>query len=553
MRHSLSATLLAAALLVALALAPGAAAVSKPAGLDRAGFAPRPATLALGSRALAGLAAAPRALVAIDRSPRAERTVRAAGARLVSRRLGLWSLPGAAAAALVPRLQELGALRYAEEDRPRRPLALPYTDPYATPEFSWHLYAIGVDQVPRIAPGMPITVIDDGLDVSHQEFGGRANTELLNEQTASTLDPAGPNAHGTFVAATAAAPANGLGTVGVYPDAALRVCDAGDETLFTGEIIACIGRALDAGRSVINLSFGAPLTGSEGDYALYEAIVAATGEGSLVVAAAGNEFESGNPQSAPAAFPHVLTAAAADRTGGPADFSSSSLAVDLAAPGVGIPFVHPTDAGQYLLLDGTSFSAAIVSAAAAWAATARPELDVTQLFELVRLNARDIGEPGFDLRSGFGLLSLPSVLSAAPPPPDPQEPNDDIDQVRENGIFVQPTPVLPRNAAFGARLDVTEDPEDVYRVVIPPGKTLVARVSGADLGLALWRSSATTVYDNRCRACLALSSVNGRSFEQLRWRNMSRRKVAAYLDVWVSSASETGNPAYSLSLRTVSH
>lgn len=537
---------------VALTVAPAAAAASKPASLGRGGFAPRPATLVQGSRALAALAAAPRVLVAIDRSPRAKRIVRAAGARQISRRLGVWSLPGAAAAALVPRLQALAALRYAEEDRPRRPLALPYADPYATPDLSWHLYAIGVDQVPRIGPGMPITVIDDGLDMSHQEFGGRANTELLNEQTASTADPAGPNAHGTFVAATAAAPANGLGTVGVYPDAVLRVCDAGDETLFTSDIIGCIGRALDAGRSVINLSFGSPLTGSQVDYALYEAIIAATGEGSLVVAAAGNEFNNGNPRSAPAVFPHVLTVAAVDRSGSPADFSSSSLAVDLAAPGVGIPFVHPTDAGLYLTLDGTSFSAAIVSAAAAWAATARPELDATQLFELVRLNARDIGDPGFDLRSGFGLLSLPSVLAAAPPPPDPQEPNDDIDQVRANGVFVQATPVLPRRTAFNARLDVTEDPEDVYRVVVPPGKTLVARVSGADLGLALWRSSATTVYDDRCRACLALSSVNGRSFEQLRWRNTSRRRVTAYLDVWVSGASTTGNPAYSLSLQTVS-
>lgn len=537
---------------VCLALVPVAAAAGKPAGLDKGGFAPRPATLEQGGRALAALADAPRALVAVDRSAEAQRLVESAGARLISRRLRLWSVTGRAAAALVPRLQALGALRYAEEDVSRRTLALPYTDRYAAPDISWHLYAIGVDQVPRIGPGMPITVIDDGLDVLHQEFAGRANTQLLNEQTASTLDPAGPNPHGTFVAATAAAPANGLGTVGVYPDAALRVCDAGDADIYTSEIISCIGLALDAGPSVINLSLGSPYAASGADYALYEAIIAATGEGSLVVAAAGNEFNEGNPQNAPAIFPHVLTVAASDRAGNPADFSSSSLAVDLAAPGIAIPFVHPTDESLSISLDGTSFAAPIVAAAAAWVATARPGLEVGQLFDLVRYSARDIGEAGFDEKSGFGLLSLPSALGAPLPPPDPQEPNDDIDQVKANGVFVEATPALARNASFGARLDVTEDPEDVYRVVIPPGKTLVARVSGADLGLALWRSSARTVYDERCRACLAISSVNGRSFEQLRWRNTTRRSVTAYVDVWISNAATTGNPAYSLSLRTVS-
>ncbi len=418
-----------------------------------------------------------------------------AGGSLVSGRLGLWSVSGAVAARLVPRLQALGALRYAEPDRRWRTLALPYTDRYAAPDISWHLYAIGVDQAPRIGPGMPITVIDDGLDTSHQEFAGRANTQLLNKQTASTLDPAGPNPHGTWVAATAAAPANGLGTVGVYPDAVLRACDAGDADIFTSDILACIGLAIDAGPSVINLSLGAPYTASGEDYALYEAIIAATGTGSLVVAAAGNEFNEGNPQNAPAIFPHVLTVAASDRAGNPADFSSSSLAVDLAAPGIEIPFVHPTDESLSIALDGTSFAAPIVAAAAAWVATARPGLELTQLFDLVRYSARDIGEAGFDEKSGFGLLSLPSALGGPLPPVDPQEPNDDIAQVKANGVFVEATPALARTASFQARLDVTEDPEDVYRVVVPAGKTVVARVSGADLGLALWRSSAKTVYD----------------------------------------------------------
>src|SRR5216117_1577641 len=119
---------------------------------------------------------------------------------------------------------------------------------------------------------------------------------------------------------------------------------------------------------------------------------------SLLVAAAGNDFLEGNAQHSPASLPHVLTIGATDEQNHSSFFSNRSLAVDLAAPGENIPVAVPTweSASGYGQGDGTSFSAPLVAGAAVWVWTRRPELDVTQLFDLMRWSATDIGGPGFD-------------------------------------------------------------------------------------------------------------------------------------------------------------
>src|SRR5207253_2446980 len=141
--------------------------------------------------------------------------------------------------------------------------------------------------------------------------------------------------------------------------------------------------------------------------------------------------------SYPASYPHVLTIGATDQTGGVASFSSQSNHVDLAAPGRHIFVAEPVsdDPSGYIFASGTSFSAPMVSAASAWVWTIRPQLDNTQLFDVMRYSAHDIDAPGFDRATGFGMLSIPSALAFAAPARDPLEPNDDIDQVSTAGIF----------------------------------------------------------------------------------------------------------------------
>ena len=60
---------------------------------------------------------------------------------------------------------------------------------------------------------MPLTIVDSGVDASQPDFAGRPGTTYLNAQTVTGSG----EFHGTEVASVAAAPANGIGIVGVYP------------------------------------------------------------------------------------------------------------------------------------------------------------------------------------------------------------------------------------------------------------------------------------------------------------------------------------------------
>src|SRR5207244_10978232 len=83
---------------------------------------------------------------------------------------------------------------------------------------------------------------------------------------------------------------------------------------------------------------------------------------------------------------------------------------------------------------GTSYAAASVAGAAAWIWRARPELTATQVADVLRRSARDLGPPGPDVDTGWGLLDVAAALRTPAPPPDPLEPNDDIWYVLPLGL-----------------------------------------------------------------------------------------------------------------------
>ena len=453
------------------------------------------------------------------------------GGTLVSRRLGIWRLRSAEAERIGLRLSARGIARVIEPDRMLMPQRAA-VDPLVGLE--WWRGAVGVDRTTPPGPGKPVTVIDTGLDVGHPEFANRPNTALLDAQSTSG---GGDEEHGTAVSSVVAAPDNGVGVIGVYPQVSLREWDGGP--MFVSDVIQGIDRALDAGPSVINMSFGFdgydPLLADEVDVAF--------GSGSLLVAAAGNDFLAGNVQHSPAGLPHVLTVAATNEQNTSSYFSNRSLAVDLSAPGEDIPIAVPTwaNASGYASADGTSFSSPLVAGAAAWVWTLRPDLDVTQLFDLMRWSATDIGSKGFDEDTGYGLLNVPAALSEAAPPVDPHEPNEDIDEITAGRLFKQSDSPLTTpghgRLTFDARLDVTEDPEDVYRVWVPAHRRVaITVVPDGDADVELWNASTPSVLVTgaaRRNHLLAASSKTGRAAERVSVRNHTRRGFFVFLDVYL--------------------
>nr|MDQ2982081.1 S8 family serine peptidase [Actinomycetota bacterium] len=413
-----------------------------------------------------------------------ERLARAAGGTELAPGLRIWRVPAYAVAGL----RRAGVVRVSRPERMLPTLAtvqLQATDPLVPTQ--WWRAAIGSDQLESPGAGKPITVIDSGVDLTHPEFATRPNTTALNAQTIADID----EDHGTEVSSVIAAPNNGVGIVGIYPDAILRVWDASPfGFLNEGSAIQGIYEAARKGPGVINLSFG----GEDDDPLLDDAIQFAFRSGSLVVAAAGNEALSGNPPNFPAFYPHVLTVGATNESGHVASFSTVSPSVDMVAPGVRIPVAEPVsqDASGYSVGSGTSFASPLVAGAAAWVWTVRPELDNTQLFELMRRSSSDIGAPGFDNASGYGMLSVPSALNFKTPARDPQEPNEKPREIEAHGLFTNGTPPLttPGRSAgtIAAQVDRSEDPVDLYRVWAPAGRTLRAQVTGSVLVRLLERT-----------------------------------------------------------------
>jgi thermitase len=343
-----------------------------------------------------------------------------AGGTLVADDLDLWKLPARSAAQTLRTLEASGSVAFSERETTyvASVSAVAVSDPFVPQE--WWRSAIGVDGLTSPGPGVPVSLVDSGIDVDHPEFAGRPNLITLNTQEPQPFG----GVHGTSVASVVGAQENGVGIVGVYPDAVIRSWDAatglGTE-LTSSAIVDGILAASEGGRSVVNLSLGGPTP----DAAIEAAVDLAVARGSLVVAASGNDGEVGSPLTFPAAFPHVLTVAATQQDGSVASFSSASRFVDLAAPGVQIPVATldpDTGTPTWALEDGTSFAAPLVSGAAAWIWTLRSSLDAGQVAQILRSTASDIGTPGRDPASGFGLLNVPAALSLPAPVKDQASP-----------------------------------------------------------------------------------------------------------------------------------
>lgn len=218
-----------------------------------------------------------------------------------------------------------------------------------------------------------IAIVDTGIDPSQPDLASRITGNwAIPEDGSDTSDVSG---HGTAVAGIAAASANnGIGISGVAPNADIlniKVTTARHPDTETCSALANgIVTATKDGAKVINVS-----SGSNTPCILEkEAVAYAWNAGSLVVAAAGN-YGSTEPFY-PAAYEHVISVASTDAYDRPATFANGDSTnvgaswVDLAAPGVGIFTTLPTypnsfGAENYGYVDGTSFSAPMVSGAAA--------------------------------------------------------------------------------------------------------------------------------------------------------------------------------------------
>jgi subtilisin family serine protease len=184
-------------------------------------------------------------------------------------------------------------------------------------------------------------------------------------------------------------------TASIMPLRAFRA----DGTSSTFEILRAIYYAADNGANVINMSFSFPEPNSE----LQRALDYATARGVVAIASAGN---TGNRVIVyPAAFPNVMGVASTTDQDTRSSFSNYGAdLVTLVAPSEALITTYP--GGNYAGVWGTSFSAALVSGAAALLRQVDPALD-----QAAAEAALSQAEP-IDPELGAGRLDLVRALNS---------------------------------------------------------------------------------------------------------------------------------------------
>ncbi len=271
--------------------------------------------------------------------------------------------------------------------------------------------------------GAKIGIVDTGVNATHEDLAGKIvacagvrsfGLNILNLVTLPIfLDPTivpgrcvDDNGHGTHVAGIAAARAgNGRGIAGVAFNSPLAICkalDARGNGSLAG-IANCVMYLSGQGAKVISMS----LSSATNARTLADAVNAATNNGSLIVAAAGNT--GGTALAYPAAYPQVVSVAALDANSANAGFSTANSDVEIAAPGVGI--LSTWLDGGYRSLNGTSMATPHAAGAAALIAFRNPGEGPASWRSRLTSTADDLGPPGRDPVFGFGRVNLARALA----------------------------------------------------------------------------------------------------------------------------------------------
>jgi lantibiotic leader peptide-processing serine protease len=327
--------------------------------------------------------------------------------------------------------------------------------------------------------GARVAVLDSGVDVGHPDLAANLNLALstsfipgvgVDAPPGPGIPLGGPLHHGTWVAGIVAAADNGIGTIGVAPEAelvAVRVCRDPDGPCPHSAVLAGIVYAATAGADVINLSLAgivprSALRDEQGDVIpanhVAELLVAfrrafrfAETRGATSVAAAGNDARNldgdGDLVQLFADLPHLLTVSATGPNGWGLDPATNldlpafytnygHSAVDLAAPGGNLdfsllvpdPFAHlctvvvtfpcaafdfvvgPT-AGGWTFAFGTSAAAPHVAGVAALLVGANGgAMRPAEVEAALRASADDLGAPGLDPLYGHGRVNAARAL-----------------------------------------------------------------------------------------------------------------------------------------------
>jgi hypothetical protein len=271
--------------------------------------------------------------------------------------------------------------------------------------------------------GIKVGVIDTGIVPSLAEFNGQIDL-VASADVAGSRGLGDQDGHGTAVSGVIAAAKNDSGMHGVAFDSTVVMMRAdspgsctdpnGDGCEFFDDAIARgINAAVAANVSVINMSLG----GSPPAPELIAALQNAVNHGVIIVISAGNDGQDTTlgPNPDPFALIPAQTFPGQVIIAGALNSSASAIAGFSNRAGTGANW-YLTAIGSSVrtvglnggtsLWSGTSFSAPVISGAVALMAQAFPNLQPSQIVNILFTTADDLGAAGVDNVYGHGRLNI---------------------------------------------------------------------------------------------------------------------------------------------------
>ena len=252
-----------------------------------------------------------------------------------------------------------------------------------------------------------VAVIDQGIDRNHPDLKG---VLLPSYNAVNPMNQGTPDFHGTHVAGIVAANKdNGIGGYGVSPNAKILPIDVFDRNWGASDYSIAQGilYAVDHGAKVINMS----LSGYMPSPLIEEAIKKALAKNVTIVAAAGNTGDM-SPQY-PAAIEGVISVGSINKEKKLSSYSTYGTSIDVVAPGEDIysTIYEPEKKSSFRKLSGTSMASPMVVGVAALLLSKYPKLTPYQVEYILEHTAQDLGDSGFDIKYGNGLINPVAALN----------------------------------------------------------------------------------------------------------------------------------------------
>ncbi len=278
------------------------------------------------------------------------------------------------------------------------------------PTMPFNIRQIGADKVQAAGNdgrGVRVAVIDTGIDYTHPDikdvYAGGYN--FVNENN----NPMDDNGHGTHCSGIIAATGSKKGIYGTAPGISLYGVKVLDHWGYgyTSDVVEGIYWAKNNSMQVASMSLGS----SWDSHAMHDAVVNATENGVLIVAAAGNEGSVsgvGETMGYPAKYDNVLAVAAVNKHNHRAFWSSTGFNIGVSAPGVKILSTVP---GGYATYSGTSMATPHVAGVAALVYSAHPTWTNLQVKQKIIDTATPLGNHwlyGAGLVNAAAAVDLPA-------------------------------------------------------------------------------------------------------------------------------------------------